>query len=100
MGRVKVTLNLPGVKSMLNDAGVRAELTKRMERVESAAKAAAPYDPKRKEGQHYRDSIEVVQDSTDRVAVRVIARAEHSMILESRTGNLSRALDAAGGRRA
>ena len=92
MAKVKVKLNSPGMKSLLNDAGVRADLTTRMERVLATAKANAPV----KSG-NYRDGLELVQDSTDRAAVRVVGRAPHSHLVESRTGNLARALDSAGG---
>lgn len=92
MVRMKWKLLSPGVKSLLNDAGVRADLTTRMERVASTARGTAPVDTG-----DYRDSIEVVQDTTDRVVVRVVGRAPHSHLVESRTGNLARALDSAGG---
>ena len=92
MGKVKVKLNSPGMKSLLNDADVRDDLTTRMERVLATAKANAPV-----RSGNYRDGLEVVQDSTDRVVVRIVGRAPHSHLIESRTGNLARALDSAGG---
>jgi len=92
MAKVKVKLNSPGMKSLLNDADVRDELTTRMERALATAKANAPVQTG-----NYRDGLELVQDSTDRVVVRVVGRAPHSHLVESRTGNLAKALDAAGG---
>lgn len=92
MARVRVRLNSPGMASLLNDAGIRADLTGRAESVASTARANAPV-----ESGEYRASIFVSQDSTDRVAVRVGTSAPHGRLVESRTGNLSRALDAAGG---
>lgn len=72
--------------------GVRDELTRRMERVEAKAKADAPV-----ETGAYRDSIHIEQDTTDRAVVRVVADVPHAHLVEANTGNLSRALDAAGG---
>lgn len=92
MARMKWKLLSPGMKSLLLDAGIRSDLTTRMERVASTAKVNAPVDTG-----DYRDRIEVVQDTTDRVVVRVVGRAPHSRLVESRTGNLARALDSAGG---
>ena len=92
MPKIKVELESPGMAALLNSAEVRAGLTKRMERVLTTAKANAPVDTG-----EYRDGLRLEQDSTDRVAVRVVADAPHSWIVEARTGNLSKALDAAGG---
>ena len=92
MARTKVKLSSPGMKSLLNDAAVRDLLTDRAQRVLAAARANAPVS-----SGEYRNSLKIVQDSTDRAAVRVITSAPHGAIVESRTGNLSRALDPAGG---
>ena len=92
MARVRVRLNSPGMASLLKDAGIRADLTARANRVAAAARASAPVDTG-----EYRGSIFVAQDTTDRVAVRVASSARHGALIESRTGNLARALDAAGG---
>lgn len=92
MGSIRIELNSPGVRALLNDDGVRAELTRRMEPVLGAARGGAPT-----ETGDYRDSIHMEQATTDRAAVRVVADSDHALAVESRTGNLSRALDAAGG---
>lgn len=92
MAKPKVRLHSPGVVNLLKDAGVRDELTRRMERVEAQARANAPVDTGA-----YRDSITLEQDTTDRAVVRVVAHAGHALLVESHTGNLARALDAAGG---
>lgn len=92
MARVKTRLNSGGMKSLLNDEGVRDDLTARMERARAAAIASAPVVTG-----GYRDSIDLVQDSTDRVAVRLAAKAPHAHLVEARLGVLAKALDAAGG---
>lgn len=81
-----------GIDALLNSADVRASLTARAERVLAAAQASAPVVTG-----GYRDGLEIVQDSTDRVAVRVVGTTPHSHLVEADTGNLARALDAAGG---
>jgi hypothetical protein len=88
----KVTLSSAGMKALLNDPGVRAELTRRAGPVLAAAKASAPVDTGA-----YKESIAIVQATTDRAVVRVVATDRKSFLVESRTGNLARALDAAGG---
>lgn len=88
----KVELNHAGVAALLRDPGVRAELTRRAERVAAAARSSAPVVTGT-----YRDSIKVLEATTDRAAVRVGATAPHAHLVESRTGNLARALDAAAG---
>lgn len=87
----KVRLNRAGMRELLHSDGVRRDLTRRMGSVESVAKASAPVD-----SGAYRDSIHVEQVTTDRVVVRVVADADHALVVEAKTGNLSRALDAAG----
>jgi hypothetical protein len=86
----RVKLNHGGVGELLKSAGVRDDLTSRMEGVLSAAKANAPVVTG-----NYRDGLEIRQDTTDRVAVRVVGTAPHSHLVEADTGNLARALDAA-----
>lgn len=88
----KTKLLSPGMAALLRDPGVRADLTRRAERVADAARAAAPVV-----SGGYRDGIGVVSGTTDRAVARVVARAPHSHLVEAKTGNLSRALDAAGG---
>lgn len=92
MARVKVKLNSAGMKSLLNDAGVAAELERRGQAVLATARATAPVD-----SGEYRNSLFLIPATTDRAVVRVGTRAPHGGIVEWRTGNLARALDAAGG---
>lgn len=88
----KVKLNGRGVEELLNSAAVRAECTSRAQRVLTAAQAGAPVA-----SGEYRDGLRIVQDTTDRAVVRVTSVAPHAMVVEANTGNLARALDAAGG---
>lgn len=90
--RVNVRLNSPGVAKVLNDNGVRGFLQSLARRVEQVAKANAPVDTGA-----YRDSIHIENATTDRAVVRVVADDEKAMLVESRTGNLARAVDAIGG---
>lgn len=91
MASVKIKLDSGGMKALLNSAEIRAELTTRAERVMSAAQGGAPV-----ESGEYQRSIAVVQDTTDRAVARVTSTAPHGIIVETATGNLSRALDSAG----
>lgn len=86
----RVKLNSAGVKALLVDPGVRAELAKRADRVEAAAIAGAPVDTGA-----YRDSIHRVSATTDRAVERVAAGTDHGLVVEAKTGNLARALGAA-----
>ena len=90
--RVRVELNRAGIRKLLFDPGVRADLTRRMRRVEAAAKVTAPV-----ETGAYRDSIRTESASTDRAVERVVADVDHALDVEAHTGNLARALNAAGG---
>lgn len=89
MAKVKVELNHSGVRALLNDPGVRADLTSRAARVLAQAKATAPVDTG-----EYRDGLHIEQATTDRAVVRVAGGGGHDWIVEHRTGNLARALDA------
>lgn len=92
MARTKIQLNSRGMASLLKDEGVRDDLTRRMERALSQARSTAPV----RTG-NYRDGLRLIQSTTDRVAVRLAGTAPHSHLVEARTGNLAKALDAAGG---
>ena len=80
------------MKALLRDPGVARDLERRAEQVADAARSSAPV----KTGE-YRDSIAVEMGSTDRATAHVVAHDRKSHIIESRTGNLARALDSAGG---
>ena len=87
---IVVKLNRRGMDALLNDPGIHAYLTPIAERVADTARASAPVATGA-----YRDSIGVEAGSTDRSVVRVVAGARHALLVESRTGNLSRALGSA-----
>lgn len=91
MGLERLKLNSSGMEALLKSAEVRAQLGGPAEAVASAARANAP----RKTGA-LADSIEVVDDTTDRAVKRVVASAPYALVVESETGFLSRSLDAAG----
>jgi hypothetical protein len=87
---IKIKLNHGGMAALLKSGEVRGELTSRAEAVLRAAKASAPVATGA-----YRDGLHIVQDTTDRVAVRVAGGTDHDLVVEAKTGNLARALDAA-----
>lgn len=89
MGAIKVKINHGGMRALLNSSEVRAELTKRAERVLSAAQSSAPVDTGA-----YKDGLHIEQATTDRAVVRVAGGTDHDWIVEANTGNLARALDA------
>lgn len=86
---IKVKLNSRGMGALLNSSDVRSALTDRAERVLSAAKASAPVA-----SGEYRDSLHIVQVTTDRAVVRVASSAPHAFVVEANTGCLARSLDA------
>lgn len=88
----RIVRNRGGMRALLTEPGVRAELARRADSVQSAAIAGAPV-----ESGEYRSRIRRVSTTTDRAVERVEATAPHSLAVESRTGNLARALNAAGG---
>lgn len=88
----RLNLSYSGIGEILRGAETRAFLTDKAEAVLAAAKSIAPV-----ESGAYRDSLTIVQDTTDRAAVRVTSSLDYAMVVEARTGTLSRALDAAGG---
>ena len=90
MARTKVVLKSPGMADLLRDPGVRADLTARAERVLSAAQSA------RDDTGAYQASLHIVQATTDRAVVRVVADDPGAMAIEADQGILARALDAAG----
>lgn len=82
-------------ESFIPDLGhsvaVRAIVKAKAEEVAAAARSSAPVDTG-----EYRDSIHVEMDSTPfRVVAKVVASSDHAMLVESQTGNLSRALRSA-----
>lgn len=91
MARVRVKMKSAGIEQLLKSDGVRALLQPRAERVLAAAKA----DPHDDTGA-YEAGLHIEQDTTDRVAIRIVSGDKKGHILEARYGILSRSLDAAG----
>lgn len=92
MPKVRVKLNSPGVAELLNDEGVRDHLEGLAAMVASAAISSAPVA--KENGGAYRDSIDYGTETTDRAVGRVWADVDYALLVEARTGNLARALDA------
>ena len=85
-------LNSAEIQRMLDGrSGVGESLRESAQRVLAAAQAGAPVVTG-----NYRDGLGIEETHTDRLAVRVVAKAPHSHLVEANTGNLARALDAAG----
>lgn len=92
MARVKVTLTR-GMRALLTDPGVAADLKRRMQPVLAAAQASAPVD-----SGEYRDSLDLwAEEHPTRSVVHVGSRAKHGLVVEASHGTLARALDSAGG---
>lgn len=87
MARPKVKLDRAGMRRLLKDDQLRDPLREIAERTATRARSSAPVD-----SGEYQSSITVRSATTDRVVERVIATAPHSALVESRTGNLKRAL--------
>lgn len=92
MARARVKLIDSGMRALLSDPGVAADLASRAESVAEAARASAPV-----ETGAYRDSIHVEADHTDRVVARVVADVPYATRVEAGHGTLTSALDAAAG---
>lgn len=92
MPRRDVELNAKGIGALLKSDRMRADLRRRAQTVLDAAKASAPVDTG-----DYRDSGHLEEDTTDRAVVRVVFDDPKSTLVEAKTGNLARALDAGAG---
>lgn len=89
---LKLKLSSGGMDALLKSADVRADITERAQRVLAAAQAdASGYVVT---GNYY-NSLQVVQDTTDRAVARVTSTAPHAHLVEAAHGTLARALDAA-----
>ena len=82
-------MSAKGRRDLLNAAFVSADLTRRARIVANAANANAPVG----ETGELSTSHGVTTDHTDRARAAIYSTAEHAIIVESRTGYLSRALD-------
>jgi hypothetical protein len=90
MAKARVTLNRRGMRDLLVDPGVSADLMRRAERVAAAARGSAPTDS----GDYKNSIIPRVVEHGDRSVGQVHATVDYALVVESRTGNLARALDA------
>lgn len=84
---VRVRLNYREVSALLKSEQIRPPLRTIAEGWAANARGSALVDTGK-----YRDSIDVVSDTTDRAVERVISRDPKAVIIESRTGNLKRAM--------
>lgn len=92
MAKVRFVPQASGFRELLHSSELAAFLEGKAQAVASAARSNAPV-----ETGEYVDSIDVViDDHPTRVVAHVVATAEHAMVIEANTGNLARALDAAG----
>lgn len=92
MATTRVVFNSKAIEEFLKSAEVRAVVRPHADRVAARARETAP-----KDSLDYVNSIGVEDATTDRAVVRVVARDWKSLIIESKTGNLARALGAEGG---
>lgn len=89
--RVVFRLNSAGIREMLKEPAMQAEMHRRAENVAAAARSSAPV-----ESGAYRDSIVVTDEQQPTRAVsHVGATVDYAPILEARLGVLGRSLDAA-----
>lgn len=84
-------LNHGGMDSLLKGSVGHNAVEGPAEAALSAAVAGAPV-----ETGAYRGSLHIEWDTTDRAVARVVADVNYSHVVEANTGNLARALDAAG----
>ena len=90
MAKARVLLSHSAIAELLKSDGVRSVLTGPADRVAEAARASAPVD-----SGAYKDGIVRESATTDRAVELVVATDWKSRIIESRTGNLARALGSA-----
>ncbi len=90
-GNTDIEFNQAFFDNVLRSPGVDGIVKQAAERAASVARATAPVDTG-----SYRDRIRVVvRESRYRRVYRVVAQDPKSLIIESKTGNLARALKAA-----
>ncbi|HKY57664.1 MAG TPA: HK97 gp10 family phage protein [Aeromicrobium sp.] len=88
MARTRVTLNRRGIQEYLDgqhgmEAVLDAEATESLERAQDRAPVATGA---------YRDSLHIETDRTDRMVKRVVSGVSYAIVVEARTGNLTRSL--------
>lgn len=90
-GQIRINFNDSFFDQIMNSAGVRAMTRGAAERALNAAKASAPVDTGA-----YRDGLAVkAVQHEHRTTYMVVGTDAKTMLVESRTGNLRRALKAA-----
>lgn len=89
-GKAKVRMHSGAVSDLLSSEGVRSTLDGPAQTVLAAAKAGAPVA-----SGTYRDSLRIVDSTTDRAVKRVGSTVSYALVVEARTGNLARALGSA-----
>ena len=87
MAKVRVELNSPGMRQLLNSGGVARAMRSRAEKAASAARARAPFV-----SGAYASSINVREARTDRAVARVHADVPYATIVEARHGTLNGSL--------
>jgi hypothetical protein len=87
MAATRIKLNSGQMAALLKSGQVRAPLREIAQGVAAAARSGAPVDTG-----EYRNSIQVDSATTDRAVERVVAHDDKASAIESRTGNLKRAL--------
>jgi hypothetical protein len=93
MPAAKIVPNGRGILAMLHEGWVASMVESRAQRVAAAARASAPVG----ETGNYQASIHVtVESHPERVVAHVGSDVDYAMIVEANTGNLARALSAAG----
>lgn len=91
MGLERFKLNSGGMEALLKSGDVRSQLDGPASAVASAMRSSAPRDTGA-----LADSIEVVDDTTDRAVKRIVANAPYALVVEAKTGFMTRSLGAAG----
>lgn len=87
MAGVRIKLDSRGMGAVLKSDEMRPPLRAVAERWAETARSTAPVDTG-----EYRDSIKVISATTDRAVERVITTAPHGLLVETKTGNLKRAM--------
>ena len=93
MPRVVIKLNSAGMAELLNSPGVGAMLQARAERVLAYQQATVPVATG-----ELQSSLEIQAHTTDRTTRRIGSfTSDHVLEVQSKTGFLTRSVDAAGG---
>lgn len=67
-----------GIGEMLCTPEMQAEMRRRAEKIAEAARADAPYDPRSKDGTHYKDSFAVDSGVQERKTRRAFGRVTNT----------------------